>query len=243
MENWIESCDVFFILKICSNSLRSEWGESGCERWEHKNEKNIFIQTQTTVKQRKFFVRNVRCCYHNKRDPIQTDSMYFINVFCFILFPVHNKYFLSIGNAYTTLVNNLKPFVFSKDYYFPYLFYIHSPSIKKGVKQIESYLENNTVKAKKLGRRVYGLPGSNRLNELQNISSEYWGYLACFPTSSPKNQKSSPWKGFLYFSENFFFLLWNDCWPSRKIKKNSCTLGWLLIKCRIKKFLITQDYC
>ena len=67
-------------------------------------------------------------------------------------------------------------------------------------------------------------------------SSKYKGYLGQFSTRSWKNKKSHP-ENFLYFSINVLPTFQDDCWSSCKKK----SLGWLLIKHKIKNFFICQD--
>ena len=40
---------------------------------------------------------------------------------------------------------------------------------------------------------------------IEDISSEYWCYLAQFKTPNSKNKRKTPCKNFLYFSKNTFF--------------------------------------
>ena len=51
-----------------------------------------------------------------------------------------------------------------------------------------------------------------------------------FRCKAQKTKKKTPWKSFLHFSEKKLLLFQDDCWSSRKIKKISYALGWLLIK-------------
>ena len=79
-----------------------------------------------------------------------------------------------------------------------------------------------------------------------------WVYLTLLWGWRLKGSKNIPWKIFLYFFQKNFFIyfrmnanhaqnflysliLQDDCWTSRQIK-NSYTLGWFLIKCRIENF-------
>ena len=55
--------------------------------------------------------------------------------------------------------------------------------------------------------------------------------------------KKPPWKKFLLFSKKLLLTFWDDWWSSRKIKRISWTIGWLLIKPRIKKVILTRDDC
>ena len=54
--------------------------------------------------------------------------------------------------------------------------------------------------------------------------------------SEKKNSYISTLKKFIIFLQKKFFpIFWDNCWSNHKIK-NSHTMGWLLIKHRIKNF-------
>ena len=54
--------------------------------------------------------------------------------------------------------------------------------------------------------------------------------------------KKPPWKKFFLFSKKLLLTFWDDWWSSRKIKRISWTIGWLLIKPRIKKSYFSKGW-